>query len=293
MQLAPSHPAAHWTRPVRAAARGLLDAWLPQSCVGCAAWIACEDGGLCSACTAAFEQALAAHFCPRCLRSASPASIHDGACAICRKEAHWTIAGATRIGAYSVDPLREALLAVKFGGSERAADVLGHWLARRLAREPWLDRIDAFVPVPMHPLRRLQRPAAHAALLAGSLARAVRVRTGLRIPVWARAARRIRYAPSQMCLAVRRQRFANVRGCFRADSARLRGARVCVVDNLLVTGATMHELVKALRSGGAKALYVAVAARTVAAGDVQGQPALHGPAAGPPAAWSGRLQPTS
>ncbi|RMF74670.1 MAG: hypothetical protein D6744_14295, partial [Planctomycetota bacterium] len=68
----------------------------------------------------------------------------------------------------------------------------------------------------------------------------------------------------------RTARFENVRGCF-APTRRpaVAGARVCIVDNLLVTGATIHEVAKVLRAAGARRIYAAVAARTVMSGDYQ------------------------
>ena len=64
----------------------------------------------------------------------------------------------------------------------------------------------------------------------------------------------------------RAERFRNVAGCFavkRWAIERLAGKTVCIVDNLLATGATVHEVSKVLREGGAKRIYVAVIARTV------------------------------
>jgi predicted amidophosphoribosyltransferase len=51
--------------------------------------------------------------------------------------------------------------------------------------------------------------------------------------------------------------------------ANVQGMTVCIVDNLLVTGATVCEVSKVLRKAGAKKIYAAVAARTVSGGDFQ------------------------
>ena len=45
----------------------------------------------------------------------------------------------------------------------------------------------------------------------------------------------------------------------------IRDARVLLVDDILTTGATCNEAAKALKSGGAAAVYVAVLARAVGA----------------------------
>lgn len=231
-------------------------------------------------------------------------SIHDDGCAACESERHWNIGGVIRIGPYH-PPLKELVRGVKFGGSERDARVLGELIAARLREAAWFPALDALVPVPMHWLRRLQRPCAHADVLAEAISRAVLKSDGRRIPVL-RAARRVRYAPSQLHIAVRAQRFENVVGCFAAanDAPRphdpheptrgrraanmrrnaiswltnwwggsVTGKTICIVDNMLVTGATVHEVSKALRAAGARKIYLAVAARSAATGDTQADPA--------------------
>ncbi len=95
----------------------------------------------------------------------------------------------------------------------------------------------------------------------------------MKIPV-RRAVRRIKYTRSQTHVESRAQRFENVKGCFGPASwfrllGRVRGRTVCIVDNLLVTGATLYEVSKVLRRAGAKRIYAAVIGRTVLAGDFQ------------------------
>ena len=55
----------------------------------------------------------------------------------------------------------------------------------------------------------------------------------------------------------------------RQAGSRLAGKCVCIVDNLVATGATVCEVSKALRRAGARRVYAAVIGRTVFAGDVQ------------------------
>ena len=45
------------------------------------------------------------------------------------------------------------------------------------------------------------------------------------------------------------------------------GKTVCIVDNLMSTGATVTEVSKVLRRAGAKRIYAAVVARPAAPGD--------------------------
>jgi len=176
-------------------------------------------------------------------------------CRGCRSERHWNTAGIARIGAYH-PPLRELNLGLKVHSRERNGLVLGDLLAEAIVRRGFAHELDALVPVPMHWLKRLERPCDHAGLLAAAVGRS------LGIPV-VRAVRRTRYRPSQSRLASRRQRLLNVRGCFalrRVEGARLVGRTVCIVDNVLVSGATAHEVARVLRRARAR-VYVAVASR--------------------------------
>ena len=57
------------------------------------------------------------------------------------------------------------------------------------------------------------------------------------------------------------QRIENVDGAFRVlKSEDLKGRKVVLVDDVLTTGATADSCTKALTEGGAKSVFVAVAA---------------------------------
>jgi ComF family protein len=189
-------------------------------------------------------------------------AIHESGCARCRREGFWNAAGVARVGAYTPG-VRRLVTGLKYRRRQRSADFAAGLLAAVLAACGWGTGLDGLVPVPMHWLRRWQRPCDHTELLATALARR------LHVPVL-RAVRRVKHTPSQTGLTSRAQRFANVKGCFRAVRVALvRGKRVCIVDNLMATGATVHEVAKVLRRAGARGVYAAVIARTVLAGDAQ------------------------
>lgn len=242
--------------------RGILDAALPQTCVACGAWIPGGTGLACEACHARITVAMSAAYCPRCGRTLPHTAIHEDGCARCKLERFWNVAGVARISRY--DPTsRAVLLGLKYAGRERNADYLAGLLGDELRRLGWLDELDALVPVPMHWLRRLQRPCDHARVLAEALARHVKV------PV-VRLVRRAKHAPSQTEMPTKTQRFENVKGCFappRWWRPNVAGKTVCIIDNLLVAGATVHEVSKVLRKAGAKRIYAAVISRPAAPGD--------------------------
>lgn len=248
-------------------AHGLVDAALPQTCAACGAWVAGSNGPVCPACHDEVCTASRLPYCPRCGRTLPRSAIHDDGCARCRAEPFWNVAGVVRVGRYT-PALRSLLVGLKYHGHERNAGYLADRLAAELRERGWLGELNALVPVPMHWLRRAQRPCDHARLLAGALARR------LKLPV-IRAARRMKHTPSQVRLGIRAARFENVKGCFgparRYWPAWLRpvvaGKTVCIIDNLISTGATVHEVSKVLRKAGARRIYAAVVARPATPGD--------------------------
>lgn len=235
----------------------LLNAALPQSCAACRVSIPGTQGLLCPACRETIQAAAALPYCPRCGRTSHPATLRPDGCGQCRSEAFWNVAGLARVAPYHTTPLRQLLTALKFRGQRRCLTVLGELLSDALRKQAWLGEVELFVPVPMHWLRRWQRPCDHARLLAEALS------TRLRLPTRVAAVRRRHYSPSQIRALSRQARFENVRDCFApARSARVQGRTVCIVDNLLVSGATVHEVCKVLRRAGAGKVYAAVVARS-------------------------------
>ncbi len=252
--------------------RGWLDAVLPQTCAACGVWLPGGSVLICEACRLQITADSALPYCWRCGRTLPSAALHEEGCARCRLERHWNVAGVGRVGRY-LPALRSLLLGLKYRGRERNAEFLADCLAEVLRRRGWLIELDGLVPVPMHWLRRLQRPCDHAAVLASALSERIGV------PV-VRLVRRSKHTPSQTTVAAKAARFANVRGCFALPrwyqppwpKRDLRGRTMCIVDNLMVTGATVHEVAKVLRRAGAKRIYAVVVARPAAPGD-------------PPTAW--------
>jgi ComF family protein len=240
--------------------RGLDAAAMPQTCPACHAWADGLLDGVCRACARQLGAIGAVPYCGRCGRTAHPLAITN-VCPGCRTERHWNIRGLARAGSYP-PLLRQMVLQLKYGGEERLAPALAARMAAAVRAANWPDAIDALVPVPMHWLRRAQRRCNHARLLARALGRE------LDLPVL-RACKRVRHTRSQVGLTAP-QRFGNIERCFDpAPRADLADKTVCIVDNLMATGATVCEVSKALRRAGAKRIYAAVAARAVSSGEPQ------------------------
>jgi ComF family protein len=143
--------------------------------------------------------------------------------------------------------LCESIHRLKYEGAE--------WLARPLATlfdgcEP--PRADVVAHVPLHPARLRQRGYDQAALLARELARRLRVPARQLLD-------RIRPTRPQVGLD-RARRELNVAGAFRVRRG-VRGLRICLVDDVLTTGATAASATRVLLSAGAARVEIRTLAR--------------------------------
>ncbi|MFK7792626.1 MAG: ComF family protein, partial [Devosiaceae bacterium] len=138
--------------------------------------------------------------------------------------------------------------ALKFADQRHLADALGAMMARAgraLLHEP--DTV--LVPVPLHPLRQLQRRYNQSALLA----RAIGALTG--VPVVYDGVKRVKRTRQQLPLS-RGDRLRNVRGAFKVTSAgeaALAGKNVVLVDDVHTTGATLNALAQAVATESGRA----------------------------------------
>lgn len=124
---------------------------------------------------------------------------------------------------------------------------------------PWLreNRVDALVPIPLHPVRLRERGYNQSSLLARALSK----QTG--IPVLDGLIRRIKLTQTQTTLS-RDQRALNMRRAFFVDEQRahkLTDKRVVLIDDVLTTGATANACARELRRAGAGRVDVWTVAR--------------------------------
>jgi ComF family protein len=224
---------------------------LPPHCVVCGRSLgrwACLCGGCRGELSLIGERA-----CPRCGRPVGPHLPVGSDCVECRRLPLARVAAVAAAGTYE-GGLREMVLRFKSRQRRDLTRTLADLVAGRLRARPWGAAVEVVVPVPLHWRRRWARGFNQAAALAAGLG------ATLGHPVAPRALRRVRWTPSQVGLSVA-ERVRNVAGTVRlVGRARIEGATVLLVDDVMTTGATLSECARVLRRGGARLVYGAVVA---------------------------------
>lgn len=121
----------------------------------------------------------------------------------------------------------------KYRGQWRIARLVGAWYGHALRESGLYDDVDAVVPLPLHPLRRLRRGYNQSEQLAEGIA------AQLGVPVDRNCVFRCRNTAEQ-ALRTHRERAANVEGAFAVPHpGRLAGRHLLLVDDVMTTGATL------------------------------------------------------
>ncbi len=143
------------------------------------------------------------------------------------------------------DGARTLVHLLKYDGLSSLAEPLA-----RLMLDSVVDtEIDLIVPVPLHPTRQRARGYNQAELLARELSR------GAGVDFDARAARRVRKTKPLAQTMDRDERRDIVSGAFAADSGRVAGRHVLLVDDVVTTGATLGACSSGLLDAGAASVH--------------------------------------
>lgn len=212
-----------------------------QACVLCASPGA-RAAGLCQACASDLPwNNRACHFC------AVPVDNGDW-CGNCLRSAPDY---QRCVAAFVYDfPIANLIHLLKDRGQLWAGMLLGRLLASRLGSG---SGIDAIVPVPIHPFRRLYRGFNQTEVIA----RVVSVVLGL--PAW-RCCKKSRSTVAQRGLS-KAARHHSLAGSF-AVTATITGHKLAIVDDVVTTGGTASELSRCLLAAGAESVEVWAVART-------------------------------
>ena len=237
---------------LRRVAAVLADLVYPPTCALCDRTLASEDPDWCPDCAREVLAATATDYCHRCGAKAEPYLVDDDGCKHCR-DAPARIDGLARVGPYE-GPIGELVRRYKYNGVQRLDRLLGTMLANTIRSQSWCAHLDAMVPVPASFAERWRYQFYPVALLAQAAARELGVPALPLLVVGGKKRRQVELSPSE--------RAANVRGKFRLHRhARVVGARLCLIDDVATSNATIRECAAVLKRAGAAEIYAAVLAK--------------------------------
>jgi len=231
----------------------IVDFIYPPRCPACGSAIG-EQGGLCASCWSGLVIP-SEPCCASCQRPfGSDGPVHGALCAPCLADPpnHDGIAAGTLYAETS----RKLVLAFKHGRRIALAPMLAQLIAARL---PLADPNRLIVPVPLHRGRLWSRGYNQAALLGRELARKGHGKLLVDALV------RTRSTPSLGGLG-KQERIKALSGSIAVRegvSAKLSGAEVIVVDDVLTSGSTSDACVRVLKRAGAESVRIACFARVL------------------------------
>lgn len=232
----------------------VLDVIFPRSCLLCGSGVG-DEPLFCPDCRKLLRHEMARPACPRCAHSIGPYGFQEGRCHACRnKRPH--LDNLVRIGPYD-DATASIVRAFKYGGRDELDIYLGELLGEVIELADWFESADAMVYVPTHWRHSIGRKFYAPRVLARATSRVVG------IPLVS-LLRRTEGGPHQFDVP-RTKRSENIRGKFAMRrGAGVQGARICLIDDVSTTGATLNECARILKEAGASAVYGGVIAKVSA-----------------------------
>ncbi len=234
--------------------RSLLDLVYPPRCVLCRAAPADDGRAICAACARQLPLLRGAQ-CPRCARPIHTRDGHDQLCGVCRLHPRAALERVAAAGEY-YGGVRALIHLYKYRRCQFLAAQLACLLRDRPSVHALLADVDWLAPIPLHWMRQRWRGFNQAREIGRYLM------CSFGVPLLpAGDFRRIRRTTPQVQLNAG-GRAANIRGAFAVrNAARIRQARVALLDDVLTTGATANECARTLRAAGATSVSLLVVAR--------------------------------
>ena len=237
----------HLTRFAAEGLRYSVDLILPAVCVSCSTLIT-RHNLLCPRCWSGLHL-ITPPYCDR-LGIPLPGYEGTGKHISIQALANPPIFSRARAAAHYGGVIRRLIVRFKFEDKHEPLPLFVKLM--REAGRPLLDSADVLVPVPLHPLRLLQRRFNQSALLAKGLSRV----TG--VPACVTALKRTRRTRAQVGLAedARQHNVADAFGLSRGGRSLVRDRRILLIDDVITTGATANACASTLLAAGARSVDV-------------------------------------
>ena len=225
----------------------------PNSCQLCG--IETHDV-LCAECVNQFFTANQPNNFSRCQICALPVLRHSTTCGTCINKP--PAFDATFVACDYSAPLDQLILSLKFGHRLALAPMMARLMAQSIQAAPNTSWPDVIIPVPLSKERLAQRGFNQALEICKPLAKIIK------LPYQARLLMRVRDTQQQTQLHPN-QRHKNIKYAFSPNERyedKIRGLHIGVVDDVITTGATLHEVAACLKRHGAARVTNYVFART-------------------------------
>ncbi len=221
--------------------QGILDLLFPPRCASCRKLLASHGNhGLCNSCIASVRL-VKQPLCTICGKEFTTKRGQDHLCENCLR--HPPSFDMIRAVAYYEDPVRNLLHRLKYSNDTTTTQPLLE-IARGFDLSPFRT-CEVILPVPLHKKRLKKRGLNHALILARLFFHDEKGK------IYSNVLIRSRPTPSQTELdKIGRRR--NVSGAFCVEHAEIiKNKKVCVVDDVYTTGATLNECARTLKQAGA------------------------------------------
>ena len=152
-------------------------------------------------------------------------------------------------------PLQQVLHAMKYEGRFNLGRSFGRQLGEWMLTDGRAGDIECIVPVPLHPLKKIERSYNQSEKIAEGIAQS------LQKPLRRELLVRKRYTVSQTGLSAQ-ERAKNIEGAFKV-AQQVVCRHLLLVDDVVTTGATMAAAASALRRGGIERISLAAVALAI------------------------------
>ena len=221
-----------------------LELIFPSRCAGCSE-LTGKGPALCEKCAPSL-QTYDSLFCGRCM-----ARLPEGK-KICHLDSPFILGAAINYHSGAAGALIREL---KFKRNKKIAKFLADLLASYLKKLPFTLSSYEILAMPLSSARQRERGFNQAGLIAEELSPLVSV------PILPGGLTRIKHSTPQSKIRGRKERLQNVSGAFSAKPELVAGKNIILLDDVITSGATMHEAARALKSAGVRKIIGLAAAK--------------------------------